>query len=1033
MRDVVQADNEAGRRHFGSADPYSAAGSMSDPHTHASNKWSVDDGLDLGESSSSPSATSSDTEITAPEAGPSHSSKWTTRGLEEQVPDDYAFPPEPSIDDLWHVHLDPMDPNGPHHARTTSERNGWRTFDYLSQALEMSCRIPAHQMASSEQAQRPRPRPVPWYDPRTPPSPAALYSWRMENARRFNLELASPAEVLFWKYFVRLNYEQKHHQRIILDQHIFEDRALRQRSPLVQARNGNGESGRPAMMCIFSGIAEAEAEQPTQQEAAQQAQQAQQVQNEAATDGTQPTDSGDAKSANKNRKAFPLNFYLDRSRFQQEWTDWCRQYGSNAQNVLFDYASFASHNPHSIYHKVKYGDWGSPHPYVPFGITNPEEFEKSRQDQIRQEHEAVEWVRGRRSLAATQHDLHVRAQRLIAERDQSRTLAAATDPSGKPAASASPKYVPVALPDDVVVDQELEQPQAMGKAALTEATSASGVVRPDDVTPGAQTPSQAGTGDAEQLQASTDEGVPKCEPLPEVQKAQVAAATSHTNPITVSVIIPDNLMPWIRGRVFQQLKRDYPDRLSYYCDDTTRKLPLPLAAESVKEPFVRLKPVINVAAVVTDDELPWRSRYDQPVLRFQGDEEYAASSGLTGPTHGPRWSSQPTPEEPPSTFRLGNMFLSSCPGKKVRLGGAVRGRGAVCRDLGIDLKRFQALGVGTLVCCLSDAELGVIGVQWEEYVQEADRLAIDIVRLPMVEGNCPTSPEALDGWLNEIIENCTLKGINVLVHCRGGVGRAGTVAACWLIKMGFVDECRSAEEQKIRGQIWPSQEILWQCLQVVRLRRSSKAIETAEQAAYIARFAQYTLDAWKQKRPNSPALEKGYCKMVADYWKRIRMETAYYLEQLQRDGANSLDQTSASNGNGTSEGSSTEINGHQSNINARHAAQMPEANAHAEVGQNGSQSNAEAATEGAGVSMPRNTDGEPTPKRRNTLTTNNGGSSSSSTPLMTAADAAETAAFKAASEERQSTTERALAADGSRLGVDEMELDAFPVDGRRVE
>jgi hypothetical protein len=66
---------------------------------------------------------------------------------------------------------------------------------------------------------------------------------------------------------------------------------------------------------------------------------------------------------------------------------------------------------------------------------------------------------------------------------------------------------------------------------------------------------------------------------------------------------------------------------------------------------------------------------------------------------------------------LGNLYLSSCPGKKggayvitafdgftndvkVRLTGPVRGRGAICRDLKQDLRRIKALGVGCIVWCV---------------------------------------------------------------------------------------------------------------------------------------------------------------------------------------------------------------------------------------------------------------------------------------------------------------------------------------------
>lgn len=46
---------------------------------------------------------------------------------------------------------------------------------------------------------------------------------------------------------------------------------------------------------------------------------------------------------------------------------------------------------------------------------------------------------------------------------------------------------------------------------------------------------------------------------------------------------------------------------------------------------------------------------------------------------------------------LGNLLLSSCPGKRLRMDGPVRGRGPVCRDLRADLCRIRAEGVGALV------------------------------------------------------------------------------------------------------------------------------------------------------------------------------------------------------------------------------------------------------------------------------------------------------------------------------------------------
>ena len=47
--------------------------------------------------------------------------------------------------------------------------------------------------------------------------------------------------------------------------------------------------------------------------------------------------------------------------------------------------------------------------------------------------------------------------------------------------------------------------------------------------------------------------------------------------------------------------------------------------------------------------------------------------------------------------KLGNLLLSSCPGKRLRMEGPVKGRGPVCRDLATDLRRIKSEGVGCLV------------------------------------------------------------------------------------------------------------------------------------------------------------------------------------------------------------------------------------------------------------------------------------------------------------------------------------------------
>lgn len=57
----------------------------------------------------------------------------------------------------------------------------------------------------------------------------------------------------------------------------------------------------------------------------------------------------------------------------------------------------------------------------------------------------------------------------------------------------------------------------------------------------------------------------------------------------------------------------------------------------------------------------------------------------------------PQPLHQQNTRIKGNLCLSSCPGKKVRLSGPVRGRAAINRDLDMDFDRMKSFGITMLV------------------------------------------------------------------------------------------------------------------------------------------------------------------------------------------------------------------------------------------------------------------------------------------------------------------------------------------------
>ncbi|KAG1875369.1 hypothetical protein DFJ58DRAFT_253355 [Suillus subalutaceus] len=102
-------------------------------------------------------------------------------------------------------------------------------------------------------------------------------------------------------------------------------------------------------------------------------------------------------------------------------------------------------------------------------------------------------------------------------------------------------------------------------------------------------------------------------------------------------------------------------------------------------------------------------------------------------------------------------MLSSCPGKKVRLTGPIRGRSAVYRDLDTDLPRIGRVGaccivwlVDMLTCpvyscsCLDDEEFEFLRTRWSDYVSSAHQTGMVILLILLPEGLTSLSLQSLD-------------------------------------------------------------------------------------------------------------------------------------------------------------------------------------------------------------------------------------------------------------------------------------------------
>jgi hypothetical protein len=119
--------------------------------------------------------------------------------------------------------------------------------------------------------------------------------------------------------------------------------------------------------------------------------------------------------------------------------------------------------------------------------------------------------------------------------------------------------------------------------------------------------------------------------------------------------------------------------------------------------------------------------------------------------------------------------------------------------------------------------------------------------LPIPEGLAPLTAAHLDSHLTDLINRYTLQGVPILVHCRGGVGRAGVIACCWIMKLGlcgWIDEVQrpSKPQTGTEGTSIITEETLHfieKVIMLVRRRRSVKAVETYEQVKFLVDFVEF--------------------------------------------------------------------------------------------------------------------------------------------------------------------------------------------------
>lgn len=158
----------------------------------------------------------------------------------------------------------------------------------------------------------------------------------------------------------------------------------------------------------------------------------------------------------------------------------------------------------------------------------------------------------------------------------------------------------------------------------------------------------------------------------------------------------------------------------------------------------------------------------------------------------------------------GSLGVTFAPGKRC---GSMLGP-PWARDLAADLARLrETYGADWLITLLEDRELAEFEIA--DLGERAEALGMRWLHLPIVDKQTPTDLSAtlvtvagMRGALDE--------GQTVVVHCRGGLGRAGTIASCCLATAGVAPEAAIEAVRRVRPG----------------------AVENAAQEQFVAEFAE---------------------------------------------------------------------------------------------------------------------------------------------------------------------------------------------------
>lgn len=156
------------------------------------------------------------------------------------------------------------------------------------------------------------------------------------------------------------------------------------------------------------------------------------------------------------------------------------------------------------------------------------------------------------------------------------------------------------------------------------------------------------------------------------------------------------------------------------------------------------------------------------------------------------------------------------------------------RDLSQDLDRLVSVfDTKVLICLLEDDELERLKIP--NLVPEAERRGLEVHRLPIPDRGVLPDLAPVEAIVKVIVD-AAAAGKSVVIHCAGGLGRAGTVGGCFLVETGM-----SGDE----------------AVQTLHERRSPRSPETKAQKRFISAYARTRRGAaMKAVKPEAAAIHQ---------------------------------------------------------------------------------------------------------------------------------------------------------------------------------